>query len=389
LNFLFFSLSSGFAIGIGIVVAQFFGNGDEKRVRMTIANAIYVLLSATVIVSTLGFVFAHNILELLNTPDRIIGDATIYMRTTCAGIIGIATYNGVAAILRALGDSKTPLYFLVVASVINVVLDLVFVLAFDMGVFGVALATSIAQGISGLTCLMYAYKRVSYFRLTREELKPHKDIIVTSFKLGLPVALQNSIVAISCMVLQGVVNSFGEKVMTAFTITGRVEQVVQQPYGSLGAAVTTYAGQNIGAGEIERVKKGFKQSAIVVLIFSITLIPIAYLLGPYIVRIFVKDKEIIKIGYKALRITSLCYFGLGMIYVPRALLNGCGDTGFAMMNGFVEVACRIAFSQILIRIPFLGFRGVWATNGATWVTTAIVCVMRYATGKWKTKAIVK
>ncbi len=388
-NFLFFSLSSGLAIGIGIIVAQFFGAGDEKNVRNTIANSIYVLWGAAITVSIIGIVFCPALLRLLQTPETVIGDSIIYMRTSCAGILFIATYNGVAAMLRALGDSKTPLYFLIVSSIVNVVLDLVFVLVFEWGVFGVAFATIIAQATSALSCIIYAYHKVEYFRLTREQLKMNPRIIANSFKIGVPIAMQNSMIAVSCMVLQGVVNTFGETVMAAYTVIGRIEQVVQQPYMSLGSALTTYSGQNMGAGKIDRVKKGFRQGTVMVFIFSLCLLPIAYVFGEQIIGIFVNDPEVIAIGAKAIRINSLCYFGLGMIYVPRSVLNGCGDTGFAMINGITEVLCRVVFSLILTSIPLLGYWGIWLTTGLTWALTGVVCVCRYLVGKWRTKSIVQ
>ena len=388
-NFLFFSLSSGLAIGIGIIVAQFFGAGDEKNVRNTIANSIYVLWGAAITVSIIGIVFCPALLRLLQTPETVIGDSIIYMRTSCAGILFIATYNGVAAMLRALGDSKTPLYFLIVSSIVNVVLDLVFVLVFEWGVFGVALATIIAQATSAFSCIIYAYHKVEYFRLTREQLKMNPRIIANSFKIGVPIAMQNSMIAVSCMVLQGVVNTFGETVMAAYTVIGRIEQVVQQPYMSLGSALTTYSGQNMGAGQIDRVKKGFRQGTVMVFIFSLCLLPIAYVFGEQIIGIFVNDPEVIAIGAKAIRINSLCYFGLGMIYVPRSVLNGCGDTGFAMINGITEVLCRVVFSLILTSIPLLGYWGIWLTTGLTWALTGVVCVCRYLVGKWRTKSIVQ
>ncbi len=389
MNFLFFSLSSGLAIGIGIIVAQFYGAKDEKNISATIANSIYVLVAATITVSVLGILLCPALLRLLQTPENIIGDSIIYMRTTCAGIIAIALYNGVAAILRALGDSRTPLYFLILASIINVILDLVFVLRFEWGVFGVAVATIIAQSVSAITSMIYAYVKVPYFRLTKEQLRPQADIIVRSFKVGVPLALQNSMIAISCMALQGVVNTFGETVMAAYTIIGRIEQVVQQPYSSLSMAITTYTGQNVGASKTERVKQGYRQAVLMVLVFSLLLIPIAYLFGEQIVGAFVKEPEVVAIGTKALRINSLFYFGLGMIYVPRAVLNGAGDTGFAMINGTTEVAGRIIFSQILTRIPFLGYWGIWLTTGCTWAVTAVVCIIRYRKGKWQYKRLVK
>ncbi len=388
MSFLFFSLCGGLATGIGIIVAQFYGAKDEKHMQATIANAIYVCVGSAIVVSVLGIVLSPALLRLLQTPEEIMADTVIYMRTTCTGIVAIALYNGVAAILRALGDSKTPLYFLIVASVVNVVLDLFFVLQFHWGVFGVAFATIIAQAVSAVSCIVYAYIKVPYFRLTKDQLRPDFDIIGRSFTIGIPLALQNSMIAVSCMALQGVVNSFGATVMAAYTILGRIEQVVQQPYSSLGMAITTYTGQNVGAQKFDRVKKGYHQAILIVLAFSILLLPVAYLFGEQIIGAFVKEPEVIAMGVQGLRINAWFYFGLGMIYVPRALLNGAGDAGFAMINGFTEVACRILYSQILTRIPMLGSLGVWLTNGVTWATTAIVCIIRYKQGKWKEKALV-
>lgn len=387
-NFLFFSLSSGLAVGIGVIVAQYYGAGEEKGVRATIANSFYVLVAAATLVSLIGFFAAPAILHVLNVPEDIMAASVTYLRTTCLGIVGIALYNGVSAILRALGDSRTPLYFLILSSIVNVVLDLVFVRSLNMGVFGVALATIISQAVSAVTCIAYAYKKIPYFRLSKEELKPHADIILRSFRLGVPIAMQSSMIAVSCMALQGVVNGFGASVMAAYTVTARIEQLVQQPYTSLSAAVTTYAGQNIGAGNVERVKKGFRQSVVMVLIFSLAMIPVMYLGGEGLVRLFIKDDaQAVLYAYKALRITSLCYFGLGMIYVPRGLMNGCGDAAFSMMNGIAEVACRFFYAWLFTGISFIGFWGVWLTTGATWMTTAVVCVARYYQGAWKKKAI--
>ena len=386
-NFLFFSLSSGLAIGIGIIVSQYFGAKEYERVSATIANSFYVLISAALVVSLIGYMMTPTILKWLFTPADIMADSTIYMRTTCLGIAGIAVYNGIAAILRALGDSRTPLYFLIVASVTNVVLDLVFVLYMNMGVMGVALATIIAQFLSAVLCLIYAVCKVPFFKLTREQLKPHRDIIVTSFRLGVPVSLQSAMIALSCSALQGIVNTFGPTVMAAFTITNRIEQVINQPYSSLSAALVTYAGQNTGAGKLSRVKKGFWQAVIMVAVFSAVMIPVAFLFGENIVSLLVKEPEVIELGSKAIRITALCYFFLGMIYVPRGILNGVGDTTFSLINGITEVICRVGFSQILTKIPVIGFWGVWLTTGLTWTTTGIVCLGRYFSGRWKSKGL--
>ena len=390
LNFLFFSLSSGLAVGIGVIASQYFGANDEKQLKKTIANSIYVLALSALVVTLIGVIFAGPILRLLQTPEEYIADSIKYFRVTCAGIVGVAFYNGVAALLRSVGDSKTPLYFLILSSIINVGLDLTFVLAFDMGVVGVALATIIAQAVSAVVSMFYAYHKVSYFRLGKNDLRPDFSMIRDSYRLGAPVALQNSMIAVSCIALQAVVNGFGPDIASAYTITGRIEQLVQQPYGSLGMALTSYSGQNIGAKKQDRVITGFRKATLIVLVFSMIMLPVYFLFGKYICGIFVKDEAaeiVISLGASALRITSPFYFALGMIYVPRAVLNGCGDTGFAMINGLTEVVCRIVFSNILTRIPFFGYWGIWATTGLTWGFTAIVCVMRYRSGKWKYKAL--
>lgn len=386
-GYLFFSLSAGVAIGVGILVAQYFGAKDESHVKETIANSFYILSFVSVLISILGFVFAPHILRLLQTPAEILPDAVLYQRTTCVGLFSVALYNGVSSILRALGDSKTPLYFLIISSIINVVLDLIFVLQFRMGVFGVGLATVISQIVSMVASVVYAHKAVSYFQLTKQEWKPNITIMKKTFGMGIPMALQNSVIAISMMALQGVVNGFGPVVMAAYTVVSRVEQLVQQPYQSLGTAITTYSGQNMGAAKPERVKKGFRVSVMLALVFSILLIPVAYLFGEQIISCFVEESEVIAIGVKALRINSLFYFGLGMIYVPRAVLNGCGDKGFAMINGMMEVICRIVYSHVLTSVPMIGFWGIWITTGLTWTTTAVVSVIRYFSGKWRDKAI--
>ena len=221
------------------------------------------------------------------------------------------------------------------------------------------------------------------FRLRREELKFDPETVRRALVLGIPVAAQTSIISVSTMVLQGVVNGFGETVMAAYTVVDRVEQIVQQPYNSLSTALTTFAGQNVGAQRLDRVKQGFRVSVYLALGFSLLLLPIAYGFGPQIIGIFVKEPEVIAIGARALKINSLFYFALGMIYVPRSILNGCGDSAFAMINGITEVICRVAYSNIFTRISAIGCWGIWITTGFTWGTTALVCLHRYFRGKWR------
>lgn len=388
LMFFFFSLTGGLAMGIGVIVAQYFGSKDMKNVRTTISSSVYVLAGASLLVSVIAVIFAPWILRVLQTPEEIIKDSIDYMRITGGFTVFMVLYVGVSSILRALGDSKTPLIFLIVSSFLNIILDLVFVLCFHWGVTGVALATVISQGVSGIACYVYARKTNEYFDFSKKDLIPNRHIIFISIKLGIPIALQNSLISISCIVLQTVVNGFGPLVMAAFTITNRVEGIIHQPFSSLSMAMSTYAGQNAGAHQFDRVKKGLGRATIMTLIISILMALMMYTLGPYICRLFVKETDVIEIGTKALRITALCYFGLGMIYVPRGLLNGTGDTGFAMINGLTEVFARIFGAVVLTKIASIGYWGVWVTNGFTWTFTAIICLIRYFSGVWKKKSLV-
>lgn len=387
LNFLFFAMSFGIAAGVGVVVSQYFGADRMDMVEKSIINGLYLLVTVSVLMGLIGIVTARWVLILLDTPEIILEDAVIYMRVSCAGILAIAAYNGVASVLRALGDSKTPLYFMVIACFINVGLDLLFVVVFHWSVFGVALATVIAQLTAAVGAFAYALYKIPYFHIKKENRPVRKDIISRCFTLGLPIALQNALIAFSCIFLQKVVNGFGENVVAANTALGRIEQLVQQPYSSLGAAITTYTGQNIGAGKIDRVKQGYRAAVRSVIVFSIVMLIPCQFLGGQIVGVFVTDPEVIAIGAKGLSITSWFYFFLGMIYVARSVLNGAGDAAFAMINGLMEVVGRVGFAVPLTKIPFIGVWGIFLTTGLTWALTGIVTMIRYHKGKWEFKGI--
>ncbi len=387
LNFLFFAMSFGISAGVGVVVSQYFGAERMDMVEKSIINGMYLLAAVSALMGVIGIASARWVLAALDTPEIILDDAVVYMRVSCAGILAIAAYNGVASVLRALGDSKTPLYFMVVACFINIGLDLLFVIEFEWSVFGVALATVIAQMVAAVGAFSYALYKIPYFHIKKENRPLRQDIISRCFTLGLPIALQNALIAFSCIFLQKVVNGFGESVVAANTALGRIEQLVQQPYNSLGAAITTYTGQNIGAGKIDRVKQGYKAAFWSVVVFSIVMAVPCQLFGEQIVGIFVTEPEVVEIGAKGLSITSLFYFFLGMIYVARSVLNGAGDAAFAMINGLMEVAGRVGFAVPLTKIPFIGVWGIFFTTGFTWAMTGIVSMVRYHKGKWAFKGI--
>lgn len=388
LNFFIFAVCNGLSNGVGIVVSQHFGAGNEKQVKRAIANAVYIMVTSAVIMGSLGVLLAKPLLTLLNTPADIIGDSVVYMKIMCGGVFAVALYNGVAAILRGIGDSKTPLYFLIVSSILNVFLDLLFVRVFHMGVAGAGIATIIAQFLSGIGSLCFAFKTNPYFRLEREHMRAQADIIIQCVRIGIPLSFQMSLIAISCIVLQSVVNSFGSVVVAANTATSRIEQLVQQPYNSLGMAMSTYTGQNVGAGKLDRVKKGYRTGLVMMGIFSMLMLPLAQFGGEYIMRLFVNEAEVIEMGSQAIKITSYFYFFLGLIYVTRGTLNGAGDAAFSFINGIVEMIGRICFAKPFTMIPGVGVWGIWCATAFTWFITGIVSVIRYMQGKWK-RAVIK
>lgn len=387
LNFLFFSLCMGLGAGLGVLISQYFGAGQDDYVKKIIANAAYITAVAGILMSLCGTLFAEHILRIMHTPQENFADALIYMRIVCGATVVVAGYNMISSILRALGDSKTPLIFLAAASGINIILDLIFVFVLQMGTAGAAFATVIAQLAALIGSVWYGVKRNPYLKLERQHLQFDRDILKNSLRLGLPIAAQNAFIAFSCVALQSVVNRYGAVVMAAYTATSRVEQLVQQPFGSLGTAVATFSGQNAGARRYDRVSAGCKMSVCIVVIFSLLMIAVMFLFGDGIVRLFVDESKVIEIGAKGLQITSLMYIGLGFIYVMRGMLNGVGDASFAMINGITEVIGRVGFAWVLMMFPAVGIWGVWYTNGLTWALTGAANVVRVLQGKWKTKSI--
>lgn len=384
LTFLFFSLVAGLSVGIGIIVAQFFGSNNEEKVKDTIGNAIWIVLISSVIMACIGFFVAKPVLVLLRTDKVILGDATAYLKVTSIGICCTGLYNGVSSILRALGDSKTPLIFLIFASLVNVVLDLWFVLGLGWGVVGAGVATAFSQFLSAVTCIFYAYKSNTYFRLKKNNFRLNSYIVEKSLRLGIPVALQNSLIAFSLIVLQAIVNGYGATFTTAFTVISRIETLVQQPFMSLGAAVSTYTGQNLGAGKTDRVVKGFNSSNVMNVIFSAVVLVLFWTFTSPIVSIFGKDADVLRIASDGLRITSCFYVFLGLIYTTRNVLNGAGDAMFSLFTGIVECIGRVGFAYPLTLIPFLGSYGVFVATGITWILNGVFSLIRYKLGKWKT-----
>ena len=385
ISFLFFSLFNGISGGCSIVTAQFFGARDDERVRLSIVNSAYLTLASSIATGTVAFLMVPTVLSWMGTPPEILPEAVTYMRMTSASVPLIALYNYASSMQRALGDSRTPLLFLIVSCLLNVCLDLLFIGTFGMGVFGAALATMLSQLLAGCGSLLYAFRRNPYFHLTKKYLKVNRPIIRSAVRLGLPLALQWSLIAISTTALQSVSNSFGPTAMAAYTATNRLEQLVQQPFGSMSMALSTYSGQNKGAGKTDRIRAGFRDSMLAMLAVAGIMMIIMRLFGEGLVGLFVHEADVIALGSQALKITSLFYVFLGIIYVSRGVLNGVGDAFFALINGVVEIIGRVGLPLLLLRLTDMGVWTIWITAGMTWALAGISCVLRYIS--WRKKAL--
>jgi len=383
-TFLFFSICNGIGSGCGVVTAQLFGSGDPIRTKRATANSPYIIFIASFVMSVAAYIAAPWMLGVMDTPADILPDAILYMRINCIGVPLVAVYNYVSSMLRALGDSRTPLYFLIFACIINIALDLLFVCVFGMGVMGAAVATIIAQLIAGAGCLAYVLRKNPYFLFRRQDFKPDAQIIVKSVKIGIPLAMQWSMIAVSTTVLQSFINSFGTAAVAANTAISRIEQLVHQPYGSLSTALATYAGQNYGAGKIKRVAAGLRHGMVMSAVFSLLMLGVMQLWADQIIGIFVSDEAVIQIGAYGLQLTSWFYVFLALINMSRGILNGIGDALFAFINGVVEIGCRIALPAALILIPNIGINSIWWTTALTWVISSLFCLLRYT--RWKRKA---
>ncbi len=384
IHYLIFSLGYGIATGIGILTAILLGGKEKERLTRAIYNGFYAVLGASLLITVGGYFGAEKILQWMDTPAELFPYALLYLRVTVLGSAVSMLYNAISAVMRAFGDSKTPLMILVIACLLNIGLDLLLVVVFSMGVLGVAVATIIAQAISAALSFWCASRKLPLFRCTKEALRPDRALLRKCVRLGLPIAGQNVLIAMSCIALQVVVNGFAEQVVTANVAVSKIEQLVQQPYGSLSGALSAYTGQNIGAHRPDRVRRGFRVGIVSMACFSAALVTVVQLFPDQLLSVFVNDRQIIAIGARALRITSPFYIFLGLIYVVRGPLNGAGDTVYSALNGIVELCCRVGMAMPLTRIPAIGMWGCFWCSGLTWMVTGLLSLVRYGTGRWDT-----
>ncbi len=377
LNFLIMGFATGTCSGLTIPVAQFFGAKDEHNVRRCVANSLYVVLAVTVVLTTVTMLSTRQILELMQTPSDIIDGAYDYLIVIFAGMGVTLLYNLLSGILRALGDSKTPLYFLIIASLLNVVLDLVFIQVFHSGVAGAAYATVISQGVAALLCLVYMIWKFPLLRITGADWQYSWSHIRRMLGIGIPMGLQFSITAVGSIILQSAVNSLGSGVVAAISAGSRVQMLLTQPLDTMGITMATYCGQNLGAMRPDRIRTGVRQATWVSLGYSVAAFLISIMAGKQISLLFLDAGEVQIIGevYRFLMINGVFYPLLALIFIYRNSLQGLGYAVPAMAAGMFELVGRAAVSFCLVGT--LGYTAVCLANPAAWIAADILLLPVY------------
>ncbi|MGL5346902.1 MAG: MATE family efflux transporter [Peptostreptococcaceae bacterium] len=377
LTFLVMGFVMGLSSGFSVLISQRFGANDEEGVKYATGNAVMLSVIATIIITFISIMAAKPLLMLIKTPRDIMNDAYSYLIVIFTGISATFFYNTMSTILRALGDSKTPLYFLIIACILNVVLDLVFIIIFKMGVSSAALATIISQGVSGLLCLIYTSKKFPILKLSKRHLKLDKEICKRHLSIAIPMSLQFSITAIGTIILQGAINSFGSSVVAANTAAIKVEQFAMQPSVTFGVTMATYVAQNLGAGNIDRIKDGVRKCTMINILIGIVAGIILTIFGESIVRLFVSgsDPKVLSYAKQYLSIEAFFFIPLSLIFIYRNALQGMGHTFVPMMAGVCELVAR---SIVAFTLPsVIGYLAICIAGPIAWIAAIIPLLIDY------------
>lgn len=383
------NLLVGFLVGLSsgatVVIAQFYGNRETERVPVTVSTSMVMSIVFGFILTVLGYMFAPQLLRLLNVPDDIFSYSVTYLRIFFIGLIPTLIYNTGSGVLRAVGDSKRPLYFLIAACITNIILDLVFVAGMNMGVAGAAIATVIAQVVSCVLTLFVLYRTEDCYRFNLKHIEFDKQILFQIIQFGLPTGIQSALYSVANLFIQASVNGYGTDTVAAYTAFGKIDATFWNASGAFGTSVLTFAGQNFGAGNIKRVKKGFHQSILLYLIMSLSITGICYLFGPTLFRLFTPDEEVIKIGLSILYF--ICPFWSTFVFVEifSSGIRACGDSLIPMVMTAIGIgAFRIAW---IVLYPDQTIFEVLFCYPVSWILTSLLFVIYYIQGGWLKRSL--
>ncbi|GMO66643.1 MAG: MATE family efflux transporter [Treponemataceae bacterium] len=377
MNFLVLGFVSGITAGCAVITAQRFGAKDESGVRRSVAMNIMLNALFCIIITVISVATVNPVLSLVNTPQEIFADASGYITIIFSGIGTMILYNVAACLLRAVGDSKSPLYFLIIASILNIALDIVFIYFFGWGVAGAAWATVVSQGISGIVSVIYIAKRFPILCVKKNDFAFHVSFARQHLQIGIPMALQFSITAVGVVILQGALNVFGPVKIAAFTAVQKVEQLPVVFAMTLGVTMANYTGQNIGAHKLERIKEGTKQGVVIALGGAV--IGIAIVLSFYepLISLFLKnpEAELMAAAKQYLFLTCVFFPPLFVIFIFRNVLQSMGKSFMPLMTGVLELVARAVVAYTLPH--YIGFLGVCLAEPAAWLSAAIMLAISY------------
>lgn len=367
LNFMVIGFCIGICNGFAIPVAQKFGAKDETALRRFVANAAWLCMGFSLIMTVVSAVLCGDILHFLRTPENVFQYAYRYMLIIFLGIPCTFLYNYLAALIRSLGDSRTPVVFLAISSILNIALDLAFIILFHWGVVGAALATVLAQGISGMSCLWYVSRTFPILHGSRGEWKLQPKYMIRLCTIGIPMGLQYSITAIGTLVIQAAVNGFGATVMAGVTAAGRLGNFLSCPIEALGQTMAPYVGQNVGAGRLDRVGKGLKAASLMGFLVSAVLFVIVVLFGRGMSVLFLDAGEVEAMGYayQYMTVTAAGYCLLTLVNTVRFTIQGMGFSGIAILAGVFEMAARTLAGTLLVSVS--GYFGICMANTLAWI----------------------
>ena len=376
----------GIASGASVVIAQTFGSGDKERLRKAYITTWKILLYAGLALMAIGFFCCGPLLRLLGTPEDVFADALVYMRYMVIGILATCLYNGMSSFLRSVGNSLTPLIALVISSLLNVGLDILFVLAFHMGVAGVALATVISQLVSGLYCLFYIHRKMPEMRFSFREFRMDGSVAKEMIRIALPSTFSTIVVTVSTMFIQAAVNHYGSTVVAAYTIGNKVENIGFCLAYSIGMATGVFCGQNIGARNMERTRKGFRAGMVIALAYSVFVGTVMLFLAGPLITLFSSDPQVMEIAVPLIRIEASFSPVLCVVFVFQNFLRNVSDVRPTVVMSFAEILSRGILP--FVSSSWMGYYGIWWATPVGWTLSMIIGLVRYRSGKWNDKAAI-
>ena len=365
--FLIIGFCQGVCAGFSLPIAQRFGAKDEKGLKKYVGNAGIVSVIIAIIMTALTVLLCGHILTWMNTPGDIYDLAYQYLIVIFAGIPATILYNLLSGYLRSLGNSVIPVIFLIIAAVLNIGLDLLFILVFNMGVFGAAFATVLSQGISGVLCIIYIAKKVPLLHVSRDDLELDSSYVRNLMVMGLPMGFQYSITAIGSVILQTAVNGLGSIAVASMTAASRISMFMMCPFDALGSTMATYSGQNVGAAKFERVKKGLISASVIGSIYSVLIFVALLFIANYLIYLFVSpsETEVVAQAHQFLLINAFFYIPLVLVNTVRFTIQGMGFSGFAMFAGVAEMIARSLIG--LVFVPIFGFSAACFASPLAWI----------------------